>query len=67
VARNVLARFPGEWQVRQVSTNAAATSFWRRAIPVPFEEDFDATSVFQHFEIPVKVQRAESTEPGPTS
>lgn len=51
VAHDVLARFPGEWQVRQIATNAAATSFWRSAIPVSFEESFDATGVVQHFEI----------------
>jgi predicted acetyltransferase len=39
VARNVFARFPGNWQVRQLRTNEPAQSFWRRAIPVPFVED----------------------------
>ena len=39
LAREVFARFPGEWQVRQMTSNPTATAFWRRAIPVDFEED----------------------------
>jgi predicted acetyltransferase len=38
-ARRVLERFPGAWEVRQVAANVAATSFWRSAIPVPFDEE----------------------------
>ena len=38
-ARNVFARFPGEWQVRQVATNPNATEFWRRAIPYEFTQE----------------------------
>jgi len=39
LARDVFARFPGEWQVRQMTSNPDATSFWTRAIPVAFEQE----------------------------
>jgi predicted acetyltransferase len=39
LAREVFARFPGEWQVRQMTANAAATAFWRQAIPVDFVQE----------------------------
>jgi predicted acetyltransferase len=38
LARAVFARFPGEWQVRQMTSNPAATAFWLQAIPVEFEQ-----------------------------
>ena len=38
-APRLFARFPGEWQVRQLAANTGATAFWRTAIPVPFAED----------------------------
>jgi predicted acetyltransferase len=50
-ARAVFARFPGEWQVRQVAANVAATAFWRLAIPVPFTEDTNDEGPVQHFTI----------------
>lgn len=37
-ARDVIARHRGRWVVRQAAENADATSFWRRVVPVPFEE-----------------------------
>ncbi|MHA7985632.1 GNAT family N-acetyltransferase [Rathayibacter sp. CAU 1779] len=37
-ARDVIARHPGPWIITQVPGNEASMSFWRRAIPVPFEE-----------------------------
>ena len=37
-ARAVFARFPGQWQIRQQCENTGAIDFWRRAIPVPFDE-----------------------------
>lgn len=37
-AREVIARHPGRWAVGQIAANAPATAFWRRAIPVGFEE-----------------------------
>src|SRR3954451_1866556 len=37
-ARDLFARFPGEWQVRQLAANTNATAFWRQAIPYAFEE-----------------------------
>lgn len=51
VARDVFARFPGEWQVRQIAANAAALAFWRTAIPVPFNEDKSAEGSVQRFTI----------------
>ena len=51
-ARELFARFPGEWQVRQMATNAPATKFWRRAIPHPYEEDQNEKGTVQHFVVP---------------
>jgi Predicted acetyltransferase len=48
-ARAVFARFPGEWQVRQLAANGAAVAFWRAAIPVPFSEDTNDEGPVQHF------------------
>jgi predicted acetyltransferase len=50
-ARAVLAACPGEWQVRQVRANAAATSFWHRAIPVEFTETVNEEGPVQRFTI----------------
>jgi len=52
-ARAVFARFAGEWQVRQVRANVAATAFWRAAIPVAFTEDSNDEGPVQHFSIAV--------------
>lgn len=41
-ARAILRRHPGRWEITQVAGNDAATTFWRRAIPVPFEERVEA-------------------------
>jgi predicted acetyltransferase len=51
-ARAVFARFPGPWQTRQQFENAGATKFWRRAIPVAFEEADNAAGPVQRFVIP---------------
>ena len=51
-ARAVFARFPGAWQVRQLETNPAATAFWRRAIPAPFEQDHFEHGPRQRFTMP---------------
>lgn len=48
-ARAVFSRFPGEWQVRQERTNAAATRFWRAAIPVAFDEEVIEAGPVQRF------------------
>jgi predicted acetyltransferase len=48
-ARVLFARFPGEWQVRELAANARATAFWRRAIPYPFTEDENDRGPVQHF------------------
>jgi predicted acetyltransferase len=50
-AREILSRFPGEWQVRQMAANAAATAFWRRAIPVEFREELIEDGPVQRFTI----------------
>jgi predicted acetyltransferase len=51
-ARAVLARFPGQWQVRQMTANAGATEFWRRAIPVEFDEELTDHGPVQRFVMP---------------
>jgi predicted acetyltransferase len=51
LAREVFTRFPGEWQVRQMTTNPSATAFWRRAIPVDFEEEISDHGPVQRFTI----------------
>jgi predicted acetyltransferase len=50
-ARSVFARFPGEWQVREVAANKRAIAFWRNAIPVPFTEGTNDKGPVQHFHI----------------
>lgn len=51
-ARTAFAQFPGEWEVRQVANNIGATEFWRRAIPVPFQEILNDDGTIQRFAIP---------------
>jgi predicted acetyltransferase len=51
-ARVVFARFPGEWQVRQMTANVGATEFWRRAIPVEFHEELTDHGPVQRFVMP---------------
>jgi predicted acetyltransferase len=48
-ARDLFQRFPGAWQVRQIATNVAATTFWRQAIPVPYEEHMTENGPVQRF------------------
>ena len=43
--------FPGEWQIRQLAANMAATTFWRSVIPVPFREDAIDMGPVQRFRI----------------
>jgi predicted acetyltransferase len=50
-ARSLFAKFPGDWQVRQLAANAPATAFWRLAIPVPFREEADDRGCVQFFHI----------------
>jgi predicted acetyltransferase len=52
LAREVFARFPGEWQVRQMTSNPAATAFWLQAIPVDFVQDTLQHGPVQRFTIP---------------
>jgi predicted acetyltransferase len=51
-ACELFARFPGEWQVRQMRVNVDATAFWRRAIPVEFVEEEIADGPVQRFTMP---------------
>ena len=37
-ARELFEALTGSWSISQLATNRSATEFWRRAIPVPFEE-----------------------------
>lgn len=48
-AARLFERFPGEWTVRQLLSNPAATTFWRAAIPYPFREAVEAGEVRQTF------------------
>ena len=48
-ASDLFARFPGDWQVRQMTANGGATAFWHRAIPFEFEEELTANGRVQHF------------------
>ncbi|AXK46511.1 GNAT family N-acetyltransferase [Brachybacterium saurashtrense] len=51
-ARLLLEAHVGPWSITQLATNPEATSFWRRAIPVPFEETVQADgTVEQRFTI----------------
>lgn len=50
-ARQLFQLHPGAWQVRQMAPNARATAFWRRAIPVPYEEVVDEHGPRQRFRI----------------
>lgn len=52
-ARQLFARFPGDWTVRQQLTNPAATIFWRKAIPYPYSETVADHEVMQKFTVPV--------------
>ena len=47
----LFAMFPGEWQVRQLASNAAATAFWRSVIPVPFRDAEVEIGPVQRFRI----------------
>ena len=47
----MFARFPGEWQTRQQFENTGAIAFWRRAIPVPFDETPNDEGPVQRFRI----------------
>lgn len=50
IAREVIGRHRGRWNIHQVPGNAAATLFWRQAIPVSFDEEInEAGSVVQRF------------------
>jgi len=48
-AASLFDRFPGRWTVRQQLTNPAATAFWRKAIPHPFQEHQQGAEIVQSF------------------
>ena len=51
-AREVFGQFGGAWSVQQVRGNGAAVAFWRRAIPVEFDETDDDAGTTQRFTMP---------------
>ncbi len=48
-ARAAFALFPGEGETHEVAGNDGAVAFWRRAIPVTFEETAAADGTTQRF------------------
>lgn len=48
-AASLFDQFPGRWTVRQQLANPAATAFWRKAIPYPFQEHERDTEIVQSF------------------
>ena len=48
-ARDVIGRFPGPWQLRQLHDNASATAFWRGVITVDYTERKADRFVVQEF------------------
>jgi predicted acetyltransferase len=48
-AHEIFKRFSGEWLVHELTGNDSAVAFWRRAIPVRFEESVDETGTSQRF------------------
>jgi predicted acetyltransferase len=57
-ARQLFARFPGEWLVEVVAGNDAAVRFWRRTIPVPFDEAVTDAGTGQRFTAPPQLPTA---------
>lgn len=51
-ARQLFEAFPGQWEVRQMVGNVAATAFWRKAIPYVFVEMDSEDGITQRFEVP---------------
>lgn len=50
-AAQLFQRFPGNWTVRQLPSNPAATAFWRKAIPYPFRESVEGGEITQAFTV----------------
>lgn len=48
---NIISRFPGRWQIRQVPANQQAIEFWRTVIPAEFEESLIDGFVTQRFTV----------------
>lgn len=49
VSREIFRRFPGEWLVEEVPGNDVAVAFWRRAVPVAFQEAVTESGTAQRF------------------
>lgn len=52
-ALQLFRKYPGEWQLRQLASNASAASFWRSIIPVEFDEFETQDGPVQRFMIPL--------------
>jgi predicted acetyltransferase len=50
-ARMAFAQFAGEWEIHVAPGNAGALEFWRRAIPVPFDESVGGDGSTQRFSV----------------
>jgi predicted acetyltransferase len=61
-ARELFGRFLGAWQVRQIAANVAASAFWRRTIPVEFEEHRTEDGPVQRFVVTGPRSRGEVVE-----
>ena len=51
-ARLVLAEFAGDWQVRQLRSNPAATTFWRSILPYSYVDSSNDEGPVQLFTVP---------------
>jgi len=49
---SLLRQFPGDWQIRQMRSNEAATTFWRSVIPYPFVDSTNDEGLMQLFTVP---------------
>jgi len=48
----LIPRFAGQWEIKQLATNRPAIDFWRRAIPYSYHEGSDGEDFFQRFTVP---------------
>lgn len=49
--RQVVAQFPGIWEVHELAGNAPAIAFWRASIPYPYTETETAHGATQRFTV----------------
>lgn len=50
-AREAFSPFAGDWEVHELAGNDDAVAFWRRAIPVPFDEIVTPEGTTQRFTV----------------